>query len=848
MLSLHSISRSLVLLLALGLATACGGADPQAPMDAAEKAGALDSVKNRTGKIVKANAERGQRSRDSVRAARVHFASEEDTLALTLEELVKGPHVLIRNPTARTDLRMIIEDERETHPLSVLLALPTPAPVVPPAAKDRPGTVLLKLARGAAAPAPWPGPYDGRLLVVSDTGGVHARRAVRITVPEPLPKALTTSPDTGWTAAIYKLAPLPPARAWLFDNAEGRCARDNRDREGFAASRPAALVRFVVGTCTRDNVIPLEGALTRGMRSPPGAPSDSAKAAQGAAGSTRSDTVIAKRPPQVLLGVLHAEKGGDQALVWWTADSLNVGGARRGVELQFTSFDHPGNYYGKIDLARAGAEGVVGLRVRVMHDWPLALFAIFVGVFLSWWLRNYVRTRRAVLKMQEFAADLVSRIVTADEQLRLVESSVPGYQPYAVDESLLAALRRLERQLQQHAYDGTVLEPGKPEHDALRKQLEEAEANVALWEGLAAILGDLRLALAVAEEREAQLRGGNGAPALLHTVEKLFSRDRLTTAKVAALDEEATTAEEAVRCWNDVALDAVELKRRLAGASADDEGVPEAGAALDAAVAVLWTVATADAAKQVGPAVAAAAKLYRPRQKMLKIFTGRGGAGESPAATHDAPAVRHGEDRAPAADFAAVEPPVTDAAPPVPDTAPAVPGGVREAAFAGSVAGEAPGPEEAAPAASADEERSGRDHAALKLRRERETLLRATAEKARLQAESRRKWNDRKYFVLTLAVAAATGLNQLYFVDGGFGTMKDYMVALLWGFGTKMGLDTVRTAVEAGRLPFQKAAGAQSQPETQPSGAGAATSAPAVAAPNAGAAGVPVPSQPGGGT
>jgi hypothetical protein len=771
MCSSHLIPRLAALLLAGSLGTAACSANERQADPAQENAGAIAGIQDEAKANLKHDAVQDQRARDSARAARIHFDMD-TTLALTLKELADGRHVLIRNPTERAGLRVEIQDERETHPLSSVLKLDTPL-VLPKGTRDRPSTALVRLTALTTSDAR-PGTYEGRLLV-SDTDGVHAERAVRITVPERLPAPLTAAGDTGWTSAVYKLALLPAARAYFLDNAEGRCARDNRDRQGFAATRRAAALRFVMGTCTRDNVVPLEGALTRGTKPRPNARSDSAKAAQANTGST-ADPVIVERPAQVLLGVLHAEKGGDQALVWWTADPLKVGGSRQGVELQFTSLDRPGSYYGKIDLARAGAEGIVGLRVQMTHDWFFAMLAIGLGVVLSWWLRNYVRTRRAVLRMQETSAELVSRIETADAELQSLDSRRGGYQPYAVDESLLVRLHRVDRKLQQHAYDGVVLEPGKADHDALRTELEQCEESVITWEEFAAALHRLRTELDSASDAASTWAAGAPAetPHLLAEAEKLFDGDRLATAALAPLDETVANAAEDVCSWREVAQAAVDLRTRLAGVGAGDPQAGTTGAALTAAVAELWAAADAAGVKGAAAAIGKADEQFRPGTK-ARVFKLLGvEAGQSaPVAPAAAPAMAASS-----------------------DTAPGHAQDVPQDPDGSAVRGAAPG-------------------AAGK------RVPAQTAMERRRQAESRRKWNDILYFGVTLLVAVATGFNELYLDAFGFGTMQDYMVALLWGFGTKMGLDTVRAAVEAGRLPWPaRKDGAPSTAQT-PGGAAA---------------------------
>jgi hypothetical protein len=61
--------------------------------------------------------------------------------------------------------------------------------------------------------------------------------------------------------------------------------------------------------------------------------------------------------------------------------------------------------------------------------------------------------------------------------------------------------------------------------------------------------------------------------------------------------------------------------------------------------------------------------------------------------------------------------------------------------------------------------------------------------------------------LLAFAVASVTALSELYTSKSYFGTLDDYVLAALWGFGTKLGLDAVRSALEGGvTWPFRRSA------------------------------------------
>jgi hypothetical protein len=54
---------------------------------------------------------------------------------------------------------------------------------------------------------------------------------------------------------------------------------------------------------------------------------------------------------------------------------------------------------------------------------------------------------------------------------------------------------------------------------------------------------------------------------------------------------------------------------------------------------------------------------------------------------------------------------------------------------------------------------------------------------------------DYLFFLLTLLIAVLTGFKTLYLGQNSFGTVADYIAAVLWGFGTKYTLETLTTAI-----------------------------------------------------
>jgi hypothetical protein len=762
-------------------------------------------------------------ARDDTRP-RVHAP---EPLELTFEQLQAGGRVLIHNPIPRdTSVRILVEDSSATAPLTQLLKGEQKVTLYGGTARQPGGTTVSLVADTFARPE-----ADTVLgfLLVDDGKPDPYRHKVRIIVAEPRPASALG--DTGtWTASIYKLAPLPGVRARFFDNAEARCSRDTKHRTGFAKTGFSRQMNELMGACLRDNVIPLAGAR-----------SDTARKAMDPA------------PRHTLLGVLREENGKDEGLVWWTGDTLSTG-TGTGVELHFTSMDHPGAYKGRISLAGAGAQGVVSLNVRVTHDWPLALLVIILGVCLSTWLRAYVRTRRAVLDVQVASTKLMARITQTDRVLRQLDSPEPGKHPYAVDVRLRREVQSIERSIQRLARDEAALDPGKPDHDALRKRLDACYDRVTAWEDFAETLAQLRQDLDTAHgclrELKPSAESLPDVPPLLAKAESHFAGESVDTDVLAAVHAPAVTTAAAAAAWREAAEVAVALRRALA----DSKGTQAQGVerekvieTLDSAVNALWVAEDRKAAEAAGAAVHRAQEMFKPKVRALKLVGNMGravggaigtvgrGVGTltanraDPAAAHAPPAgvpekavaaaeevaaaaektVTAAEKSATAAEKSATAAEGTAAAAVIPEeTATAAEGAVAAAEETVAAAGETVAAAEETVAAA--EEAVTAAHARTAAEREADRERAAAALERRAQerqriAETAQKRNDRWYFLLTTAVAVATGLSEVYLANPSFGTMKNYMAALLWGFGTKMGLDTVRAAVESGRLPWSKA-------------------------------------------
>jgi hypothetical protein len=741
---LHSAPRLLSALVALS-AAACGQAEPPPAPSLGEvsevKAEHLIREKPPTPPVV-----------DTA------FRFQELTdLKLTLAELRRHPSVLLRNPSATgRQVRLAVVDSSGELPLSRVLAAPAALTPVRRGAGPWPGIANVVLKPAEESVPPWPGDYWGYLVAETADSTALARRLVLVTVPDPVS---ITSMTAEWTTQVFKFAPFARARAGASEHAELRCAQD--DRAPGTGILPGFL-RYVMGPCIRDSELPLV------VTGSPPLPSGEA----GKAGA----------PQRRMLGVLYEKDRVDGALVWWKGTPMKARepGAAAELELDFTSLDYPGEYRGTISLASVGGTGSVDLRVRVTHDWPYVVLALLFGVLLSTWLRAYVRTRRAVLELEETRARLVSTIEATDVAFRALDRPQDGKHPYEVDAALLGDLHRIDLRIRRHARDRTPLEPGSAENEKLRAELDGCEKMVVAWEKFLHLLQDLRAELDHGADVAARLRPGHPKPPeVLHGAEERFAGRALTTAELGPVHQEVEASCRLATSWGEVADGALSLRDAGAVPGSKVAAQAEAGRAVDEAVKELFTAPDAEAVDGVAATlhkVEASLGPVRPRlaRRMVNTMLGRG-----------------------------------------------------EAASAGEEASRASAPASAADAAQA--RLLKREIASIGLpipfRNGRKMVwawgVVSSADPGERERRARqgRQLSDLGYLLVTTTVAVLTGFNELYLDAFGFGTMQDYLLAVLWGFGAKLGIDTVRVAVEGGRIPWpgRKDPEAGAQPTPTPS-------------------------------
>lgn len=480
-----------------------------------------------------------------------------------------------------------------------------------------------------------------------------------------------------------------------------------------------------------------------------------------------------------LLGVIENKAAKDHAMVWWTGNPLGapprVGSP--GVEMQFVGMDEPGEYTGTIQLPPEAGSGSVALSVKVTHHWTLVLLPIMLGVALSMWLRRFVRKRQALLALRERSTQLVVRAEQVDSRLTQLDDEVEDAARLRVEPSVTDRLRQVNRRIRVLALSRAPAERSDAERDAIDAEVTALEATLSAWEELVDALQRLGGLLGGFDDVTTRLPGRAGPGDV-----PLLRESAVAALKTAALDTDdavrarcvlAAQQADLLERWSVLAEEAV----RLGGGKA--AGVDAASAALFAAADL---AALEDVDRQLH-GVASAAGSPRPRKGLFRLRLPR----RQPAAPLDVA-------DAPAAGGLAGDAPVADA----------VDAGVPVA-------------EEWT--AAAPQGRPLRDL----VRRVSHFFFGGTpAERVARRAWIVRSVSELAAGVLAFAVAAVTALSELYTAKPYFGTLDDYVLAVLWGFGTKLGIDAVRGALEGGvAWPFRRKPGGGGDPAAAAAGAAA---------------------------
>lgn len=455
------------------------------------------------------------------------------------------------------------------------------------------------------------------------------------------------------------------------------------------------------------------------------------------------DAPAAASLPSGALGYLLGDQGGALAV---TLDSYQPAqGARLAYDFS-SNWGLAGAYTGKVDLAPADdTQGAVNLTVNVTDAIWYPILLLIIGVFITAWTQNWLGVRRPLWQ-------LVRREAAASALVQKWQP-VSGYDISADATRLLAEVKTEAGALDQ-VWLNLLFAPGaaeeaKKRHTQLETKLAGVEAQLEFWPApwerklndLRTALKDKTLPAIEAATPPPALPGDLGKPQFYQAAEALCSGEILTladfTQKVAEVNKALTLARqwghwEKALTWTREQLD------RLDGLTPDEAKLAaRARQQANSAWIDLWVAADLDdlSTRRTEAKITEAvddAGRLLHRWLPKKAAAPAGEANEGPTSRGAAAAPPEG-DAASAGRAVLPYLPVADL--------PAEPG-------------------------------------------------------ARAQrAENALRLGDRAFLGIAVLVALATGLSQLYF-GKNFGSLDDWLKALTWGAGSKLGVDLVKIALD----------------------------------------------------
>lgn len=437
--------------------------------------------------------------------------------------------------------------------------------------------------------------------------------------------------------------------------------------------------------------------------------------------------------PSGTLGYLTSAQGG--ALSVTLARYTPAEGAQLAYDFS-SGWGLAGAYTGKIDLAPSDeAQGDVTLTVNVTDAIWYPVLLLIIGVFITAWTQNWLGVRRPLWQ-------LVRREATASKV-------VAGWKPvsgYDIRADALTQLREVKQEAQ--ALDGVwmnlLFAPGEGEttkqrHAQLESRLAGVEEQLEVWP--AAWEKKLNaLQAALRDKVQPALAIATPPPALPVPLEK----PQFYAAAAALCSGQALTLAEFTK-----------------QAAAVDKAITLATKWGAWEQALAWTRTQLDSLQGLTPDEAKVAARARQQANSawvdlwlaadLDDLRNRRTEAEIAAAVDGASRLLH---RLPAA---AAKP----GEPELPNVTSAPPGDQPRAVLPFLPVADLP----AEPGARAQ------------------------------RAESALRLGDRAFLGIAVLVALATGLSQLYF-GKNFGSLDDWLKALTWGAGSKLGVDLVKTVME----------------------------------------------------
>lgn len=465
-------------------------------------------------------------------------------------------------------------------------------------------------------------------------------------------------------------------------------------------------------------------------------------------------------PNDAPLGVLVHESGDriSDAITVWAAGRVDRTRERlAGLELSFRGAEQIGTYRGNLYLDPERKAGKIGMTLLVTHSWVWAAVALVVGVALAMWLQFYIGVRRGQWQLRERSARLA-------ERFRQIHTEVNALLPadlrsvYDVSTDFDLRLGAAEREITRlGAPPFVVPEEGSPSFQSVSETLSTLQTQVDAWFELCWNAQNLHAALTrrtIPSYGDPPYGSKLEKPLLFSSAESLVNRGVAQNSQRASLAEvqpalgRIVATRRGIQLWDELKQLADDLFVRLKEILGvlDDDSESKKEVADDAA-----DLLSRARARLWEAADAGTLQDDSPRSDLKEASLKLAGL------ENDLPARNFGE--------------------------PDLRGRSSRSATLAGLEGE-------------------KSLSALPTKSPSPQQRLQTAQYWRFLIRS---W-DWGFVVLAVIIAVLTGLGELYFDETVFGTPRDYVRAVLWGFGAKAGLEILREAIARIGLRFPRAA------------------------------------------
>ena len=414
-----------------------------------------------------------------------------------------------------------------------------------------------------------------------------------------------------------------------------------------------------------------------------------------------------------------------------------------GLPVVFTGLTTDGDYTGSLTLEPGAADGKVALTVRVTDWWVWPAAAILVGIVLAYLLQRYTTVERAYLTLKADVLRTASQWEGAQQRylaaLRPAGTAAPSVQ-YALGVDFLKQCAALLGDVDALGKPfNSPLDAGNTAYAAAQQRLAQLRACLTSWPAFADEISALTASLDVARTAATALKATDPATmpsadtaAALAAAARLQSGGPIGVANLASARADVTGMTAFLGQWTTYARRVI-FDRSHATALA-----PRVTAAHQATFEAA-RAGIADAREALRWASTAADLTARKTDETLATAEGQ------------------------LAQLDAVLPALTTR---------------THAAVA----------DRPVLAGLADAEE-------MPFQPRRDAILEAAHGATADSIRSKIRVYDVLFFLLTLLVAVATGFKSLYLGQNTFGTVADYLTAVLWGFGTKYTLDAASALI-----------------------------------------------------